>query len=85
MKSRFQLVDVFHSEPLSGNPLAVVFDAADLTTAQMQQITRWLNLSETTFLVPPASSEADYGVRISRSIASCPLRAIRRSGPAMRG
>jgi PhzF family phenazine biosynthesis protein len=30
----------------------------------MQKITRWLNLSETTFLLPPTSSEADYRVRI---------------------
>jgi PhzF family phenazine biosynthesis protein len=61
---RFQLVDVFNDTPLSGNPLAVVFDADDLTTEAMQQVTRWLNLSETAFLLSPRSSEADYRVRI---------------------
>jgi len=30
----------------------------------MQRITRWLNLSETTFLLPPTHPEADYRVRI---------------------
>jgi PhzF family phenazine biosynthesis protein len=64
MKRRFQTVDVFHSEPLSGNPLAVVFDAEGFTTEQMQGITRWFNLSETAFLLPPTSREADYKVRI---------------------
>jgi PhzF family phenazine biosynthesis protein len=64
MKRPFQTVDVFHSEPLSGNPLAVVFDAEGLTTEQMQHITRWFNLSETSFLLPPTSKDADYRVRI---------------------
>ncbi len=64
MNRRIQLVDVFHSVPLSGNPLAVVFDADGLSTEQMQQITRWFNLSETSFLLAPTSSEADYRVRI---------------------
>jgi PhzF family phenazine biosynthesis protein len=64
MNRPFQTVDVFHSEPLSGNPLAVVFDAERLTTEEMQRITRWFNLSETAFLLPPTSKEADYRVRI---------------------
>ncbi len=64
MTRAFQLVDVFHDQPYSGNPLAVVFDATDLDTDQMQTITRWLNLSETTFLLPPTTEQADYRVRI---------------------
>ena len=64
MNRRFQLVDVFHDQPFSGNPLGVVLGADGLTTEDMQQITRWLNLSETTFLLPPTSAEADYRVRI---------------------
>jgi len=64
MNRRVQLVDVFHSEPLSGNPLAVVFDPEGLTTEDMLQITRWFNLSETTFVLPPTTTEADYRVRI---------------------
>lgn len=60
----FQLVDVFHDQTFSGNPLAVVSDADNLSTEEMQRITRWLNLSETTFLLPPTTPEADYRVRI---------------------
>ncbi len=64
MQRRFQLVDVFNEQPLSGNPLGVVFDADDFGTAQMQRMTRWLNLSETTFLLAPTDPAADYRVRI---------------------
>ncbi|HWP63176.1 MAG TPA: PhzF family phenazine biosynthesis protein [Candidatus Binatia bacterium] len=64
MTRRFQLVDVFHDQPFSGNPLAVVVDAEGLTGAEMQGITRWLNLSETAFLLPPTTPDADYRVRI---------------------
>lgn len=64
MSRRYQAVDVFHDAPLSGNPLAVLFDADDLTTDEMQSITRWFNLSETTFLLPPSTPDADYRVRI---------------------
>jgi PhzF family phenazine biosynthesis protein len=60
----FQLVDVFHDQPLTGNGLAVVFNASDLATEEMQRITRWMNLSETTFLLPPTAHEADYRIRI---------------------
>lgn len=58
------MVDVFGSEPLAGNPVAVIDGADDLTTAQMQSVAQWFNLSETTFLLPPTRTEADYRVRI---------------------
>lgn len=61
---RFRLVDVFGERPLTGNPLAVVVDSDGLGTEEMLEITRWLNFSETTFLSPPESAEADYEVRI---------------------
>lgn len=64
MPHPFQLVDVFGDSPFSGNPLAVVADADGLDTDTMQRITRWLNLSETAFLLRPANPEADYRVRI---------------------
>ena len=64
MSRRFRLVDVFGSEPLSGNPLAVVIDSEGLSTGDMLEITRWLGFSETTFLGPPESDDADYMVRI---------------------
>ncbi len=65
MKTRpFAQVDVFTATPYRGNPLAVVFDAADLSTEAMQHFTHWTNLSECTFLLPPTQSGADYRVRI---------------------
>ncbi|MFY9634534.1 MAG: PhzF family phenazine biosynthesis protein [Cellulosimicrobium cellulans] len=60
----FTQVDVFTDEPYRGNPLAVVADAEDLSTEQMQQFANWTNLSETTFLLPPTHPDADYRVRI---------------------
>ena len=64
MLHRFQLIDVFGARPFSGNPLAVVLDAEGMTTDDMQQFARWMNLSETAFLLPPTRPEADYLVRI---------------------
>ena len=64
MNRPFRLVDVFGTDPFTGNPLAVIGDAAALTTDEMQRITRWLNLSETAFLLPPTHPDADYRVRI---------------------
>jgi PhzF family phenazine biosynthesis protein len=60
----FKQVDVFAESPYAGNPVAVVLDADRLDTAEMQRFAHWTNLSETTFVLPPASSEADYRVRI---------------------
>ena len=50
---RFYTLDVFTSKRFGGNPLAVVPDAAALTSEQMQNIAREFNLSETTFVLPP--------------------------------
>lgn len=58
------MVDVFTDVPYLGNPVAVVLDGAGLTTEQMQRVARWTNLSETTFVVPATTAEADYAVRI---------------------
>jgi len=60
----FSQVDVFTATPLLGNPLAVVHDGTGLSDEQMAAFARWTNLSETTFLLPPANPEADYRVRI---------------------
>ncbi len=64
MTRRFSQVDVFGSGPCSGNPVAVVLDAEGLSEEEMQRFARWTNLSETTFLLPPADPGADYRVRI---------------------
>jgi PhzF family phenazine biosynthesis protein len=65
MKTRHLLeLDVFASERGRGNPLAVVLDSEDLDAAEMQAIATWLNLSETTFVLPPTIDGADYRLRI---------------------
>ena len=61
---RFSQVDVFTDRLTSGNPLAVVHDADDLSDAQLAAFARWTNLSETTFLLRPTDPAADYRVRI---------------------
>jgi PhzF family phenazine biosynthesis protein len=45
MTRPFRQVDVFTAVPYLGNPLAVVHDADDLTTQQMQRFASWTNLS----------------------------------------
>ncbi|MEO6033488.1 MAG: PhzF family phenazine biosynthesis protein [Burkholderiaceae bacterium] len=60
----FTQLDVFTDTPLQGNPLAVVHDARGLSDPQMQAFARWMNLSETAFLLPPTDAQADYRVRI---------------------
>ena len=60
----FYQVDVFAAQPLKGNPLAVVVGADDLTDEQMATLANWTNLSETTFLLQPTNTGADYRVRI---------------------
>ena len=61
---RFTQVDVFADELMFGNPVAVVHDAAELTSQQMADFASWTNLSETTFLSTPTDEQADYQVRI---------------------
>ncbi|KEY73882.1 hypothetical protein S7711_06092 [Stachybotrys chartarum IBT 7711] len=60
----FTVVDVFSNVPFKGNPLAIV-DARthQLSTTQLQLITRQFNLSETTFILPPTNQIATYKLR----------------------
>jgi PhzF family phenazine biosynthesis protein len=60
----FRQVDVFSSQPLKGNPVAVVHDAEGVTEEEMRQFAHWTNLSETTFLLPATDPAADYRLRI---------------------
>jgi PhzF family phenazine biosynthesis protein len=61
----FYQVDVFSaspSQPFTGNPVAVIFDTEGISTERMQQIARWTNLSETTFV--SKQTAAGYSLRI---------------------
>ncbi len=59
----FKLVDVFTDAPLEGNQLAVVFEADGLSDDRMQALAREFNYSETTFVLPPRNSKADWRLR----------------------
>ncbi len=64
VRRRFAQVDVFTARPFYGNPVAVVLEAEGLSSAEMQRIARWTNLSETTFVLAPSVPGADYQVRL---------------------
>ena len=64
MMYSYSVVDVFAARAYRGNPVAVVLDADDLSTEQMQTFANWTNLSETTFVLAPSSPRANYRVRI---------------------
>lgn len=67
----FMQVDAFTTRPLAGNPCAIVFDADDLTAAQMLAIAREMNLSETAFVL--RSAVADVGARYFTPAEEIPL------------
>ncbi|MFA6157033.1 PhzF family phenazine biosynthesis protein [Mesorhizobium sp.] len=65
MKTRnYLLYDVFTTERLAGNPLAVVLDCEGLDTAAMQAIAREFNLSESVFVMPPDNPKHKNRIRI---------------------
>ncbi|MBB1252310.1 PhzF family phenazine biosynthesis protein [Streptomyces alkaliterrae] len=68
----YVVVDAFATEPLKGNPVAVYFDADDLTTRQMQAIAREMNLSETTFVLT-ARHGGDAHVRVFTPVNELPF------------
>lgn len=61
---KLDLIDVFGSTALTGNPLAVVHGGEALGDAAMLRLTQWLGYSETVFLLPPTNPDADYRARI---------------------
>lgn len=69
----FKQLDVFSSVSLKGNPLAVVLGADSLSDQQMADFAKWTNLSETTFLLTPRDSRADYRVRIFTTLQELPF------------
>lgn len=61
---RYLHYDVFTDTLFEGNQLAVFHDARGLTSAQMQAITKEMNFSECTFILPPESPDTDVRMRI---------------------
>jgi trans-2,3-dihydro-3-hydroxyanthranilate isomerase len=65
MKSyRYKVVDVFTTEALEGNALAVFPEASDLDATTMQKIARELNLTETAFVLPATREDCAATLRI---------------------
>src|SRR6187402_1163542 len=60
----FVTVDVFTDRRFGGNPLAVFPDARGISDADMQALAAEFNLSETTFVLPPADPANTARVRI---------------------
>ena len=69
----FKQVDVFTDRPFFGNPVAVVLEADDIASEEMQRIARWTNLSETTFVLRPTAAGADYRLRIFTPTGELPF------------
>jgi trans-2,3-dihydro-3-hydroxyanthranilate isomerase len=61
---QYRIVDVFTTEALEGNALAVFTDASQIDETIMQKIAREMNLAETTFVLPPESPDCAARVRI---------------------
>jgi trans-2,3-dihydro-3-hydroxyanthranilate isomerase len=64
MQLKYLLLDVFTTERLKGNPLAVVLNADLLPAQRMQAIAGEFNLSETAFLMRPEAVKHTAAVRI---------------------
>jgi trans-2,3-dihydro-3-hydroxyanthranilate isomerase len=63
VKYRYYICDVFTETRFGGNQLAVLPEAAGLSTQQMQEIAREFNFSETTFVFPARAGHTRH-VRI---------------------
>lgn len=69
----YHLVDVFTDRAFGGNPLAVVTNGRGVETATMQAVAKEFNLSETTFVLPPADLRHDWRVRIFTPGSELPM------------
>jgi trans-2,3-dihydro-3-hydroxyanthranilate isomerase len=70
--NKYAIVDVFTTTPLEGNPVAVFLEAGSLSDECMQRIAREMNLSETTFVLPPEKG-GDVQVRIFTPVNELPF------------
>lgn len=73
MKLDYLLLDVFTSERLQGNPLAVVLKADSLLDDQMQRIAAEFNLSETVFIIKAKTERHSAAVRIFTPTVELPF------------
>ena len=70
---RYLHYDVFTDRLFEGNQLAVFPDGRGLSAAQMQAITREMNFSESTFLLPAETADTDVRMRIFTPGSELPM------------
>jgi len=70
---RYRVLDVFTDTAYGGNPLALLPEAEGLRGAQMQQIAREFNLSETAFVLPPRNRGETHRLRIFTPVRELPF------------
>lgn len=70
---RYVVVDVFTDTALAGNQLAVFTDARELEPSTMQALAREMNFSESVFVVPPSTADADVRIRIFTPTSELPF------------
>lgn len=70
---RFFIVDVFAEAKYEGNELAVLIPDREVSDAEMQQIAREINFSETTFILSGKQPDGGYPVRIFTPVTEVPF------------
>ena len=65
--------DVFTDRKFEGNQLAVFHDARGLSSAQMQAITKEMNFSECTYILPAEAAGTDVRMRIFTPATELPM------------
>jgi trans-2,3-dihydro-3-hydroxyanthranilate isomerase len=85
MELAYRILNVFTvaGDRLTGHPLCVFEDGSGLDDATMQALARQLNLSETTFILPPGAPGAAARVRIFTPAAEMPFAGHPTLGTAM--
>ena len=79
----FVTVDVFTAKKFGGNPLAVFPDADGMSDVEMQKLATEFNLSETTFVLPPADQANTARVRIFNPVSEMPFAGHPNVGTAL--
>ncbi len=73
MEIPFYQVDVFTNRIFGGNPLAVFTNGQSFAEEDLQKVAREMNLSETTFVYPSSTDNADFDVRIFTPTSEIPF------------
>lgn len=70
---RYLHYDVFTDRRFEGNQLAIFHDARGLSSAQLQAITKEMNFSECTFILPAETAGTDVRMRIFTPATELPM------------